>query len=335
MTWVLVRKLLRDVRVALAVVGLLLGAFQGLWIRITARVLGDISPFLVSVAENAGKTIKDIEDQVFNGPGQMARALIGGEGINLQNAMDMASIGYVHPLVQTIFCIWAIGRASGAIAGEIDRGTMELLLAQPLARYRLVLAHLLVDGITIPILCLCLWTGTCAGTWIVGEIKPEKPDIKPPQNPILRLFLPKPPPETEESRQREKERLAIHPLGFLPALPVVAGLIFAVGGYTMWLSSAGRFRYRVMGYAVVITLVQFLINVLGQMWDVISPLRPLTIFYYYQPQPAILGRGYWITIHEWGLTTPIPMLAVLYGVGAIGYAMALWTFTRRDLPAPL
>ena len=48
--------------------------------------------------------------------------------------MDMLSIGYVHPLVQIIFCIWAVGRASGAVAGELDRGTMELLLAQPLSR---------------------------------------------------------------------------------------------------------------------------------------------------------------------------------------------------------
>ena len=332
MTWVLVRKLLRDVRVPLAVVCVLLGAFQTLWIRITRRVLGDISPFLVAVAENAGKTIQDVEDQVFKGPGQMARALIGGEGIILQNAMDMASIGYVHPLVQTIFCIWAIGRASGAIAGEIDRGTMELLLAQPLARYRLVVAHLLVDAITIPILCLSLWSGTCLGTWIVGEIKPEKPDLKPPDNlpTIVKLFMPKPPPETEETRRREKERLTIHPMGFLPALPMVAGLLFAVSGYTMWLSSAGRFRWRVMGWAVLITLVQFLVNVLGQMWDVIAPLRPLTIFYYYQPQSAVIGHDYWITLRQqW------PLLAVLYGVGVIGYAMALWTFTRRDLPAPL
>ena len=267
----------------------------------------------------------------------MVRAMIGGEGVNLERAMDMLSIGYVHPLMQTIFCIWAIGRASGAIAGEIDRGTMELLLAQPLARYRLVVAHLLVDAITIPALCLCLWTGTCLGTWIVGEITPEKVEIKPPEDLpwVVKVFLKKPPPETEESRQREKERLAIHPAQFLPALPVAAGLIFAVGGYTMWLSAAGRFRWRVMGWSVLITLLQFLINVLGQMWDVIAPLRPLTIFYYYQPQPAILGHGYWITLKEWGLTTPIPSLAVLYGVGAIGYAMALWTFTRRDLPAPL
>lgn len=343
MTWVLVRKLLRDIRLFLAAVALLLGAFEALWIRITARILGDISPFLVSVAENAGKSIKDIEAQVFKGdPGQMVQAIIGGEGINLQRAMDMASVGYVHPLVQTIFCIWAVGRASGAIAGEIDRGTMELLLAQPIARFRLVLAHLIVDGITIPLLCLSLWTGTCLGTALVGEIVPEKVDIQPPKDlPLIaKIFWPKPPPETEQTRQAERERLAIHPTQFLAALPVIAGLLFAISGYTMWLSSAGRFRWRVMGYAVLITLVQFLVNVLGQMWSAIAWLRPLTIFYYYQPQPAITNDPrhpywYWIKLDVWGLSTQVPMLGVLFGVGALGYLLALWTFTRRDLPAPL
>jgi ABC-2 type transport system permease protein len=70
---------------------------------------------------------------------------MGGESIQLDQVMDMLTIGYVHPLTQTILCIWAIGRASGAIAGEIDRGTMELLLAQPVPRSRVVLAHLAVD----------------------------------------------------------------------------------------------------------------------------------------------------------------------------------------------
>jgi len=43
-------------------------------------------------------------------------------------------------------------------------------------------------------------------------------------------------------------------LDFGPALPVVGGLIFAVSGYTMWLSAAGRFRWRVLGIAVLVTL---------------------------------------------------------------------------------
>src|SRR5262249_34363183 len=76
------------------------------------------------------------------------------------------------------FCVWAVGRAAGAIAGEIDRGTMELLLAQPLARARLVLAHLLLDAVTIPVLCLSLWAGNWVGAWLITPIRVQEPELK-------------------------------------------------------------------------------------------------------------------------------------------------------------
>src|SRR5262249_15215000 len=98
------------------------------------------------------------------------RTFMGGETIHIENAMDILSIGYVHPLVQTILCIWAIGRGSGAIAGEIDRGTMELLLAQPIRRYKVILAHLSVELIAIPLFCLSLWGGTWLGVQLIGPI---------------------------------------------------------------------------------------------------------------------------------------------------------------------
>ena len=54
-------------------------------------------------------------------------------------------------------------------------------------------------------------------------------------------------PETPE---KTSKRLAVRPLDFGPALWSVGGLIFAVTGYTMWISSLGRFRWRVLGIAV-------------------------------------------------------------------------------------
>jgi ABC-2 type transport system permease protein len=91
----------------------------------------------------------------------------------------------------------------------------------------------------------------------------------------------------------------------------------------MWLSSMGRFRWRVMGTAVTVVLLMFLVNVLGQMWPPAEWLRPATVFYYYRPQQLIQGAVGW------------PPLAVLFGVGAAGYALALWVLIRRDIPAPL
>ncbi len=338
MTWILVRKLLRDIRWPLLVIGLLLLAFQLLWALITARVLSELAPFFIRMASFAGFTRMDIENEVFSGPGQLIKSILGADRIQLDHAMDMLSIGYIHPLVQIILCIWAIGRAAGAIVGEIDRGTMELLLAQPLARFRVVLAHLIVDVIVIPILCLSLLAGNFLGAWLITPIQvAERPDMKVPEA-LYRLeagpfkFEMKGsivvPPE-EEAYQRE--RLQVRPWQFAPAMAVVAGLLFALSGATMWLSAAGRSRLRVLGIAVLVTLLMFLLNVLGQMWYVIAPLRPLTLLYYYNPQAVILGQGWSVPVAG----VPVPSVLLLFGVGILGYAMAFWVFCRRDLPAPL
>src|SRR5262249_39508386 len=151
---------------------------QMLWAKITARILGELAPFFNSLAALAGLSSKDIQEEVFKGPGQLIRTIIGGETVNLDHAMDLLSIGFVHPLMQTRFCVWAVGRAAGAIAGELDRGTMELLLSQPLARSRLILAHLAVDCITIPLLCLSLWAGNWVGAWLTTPIEVQQPNFQ-------------------------------------------------------------------------------------------------------------------------------------------------------------
>lgn len=312
MTLTLVRKLLRDLRLSLFAVGLLLLLFQALWARITQRIVGEIAPYLGALSGGKGDFMKDTAKVIFAGPGKAIQSIIGGDTIQLDRAMDVLSIGYVHPLMQFVFCIWAVGRAAGAIAGEIDRGTMELLLAQPLPRRRVILAHLCVDLVVIPALCLCLWAGNWLGYWLVGPIHVEAPDL-----PDLPFKLPPPDPA----------RLHTDPLAFGPALVTVAALMFAVSGVTMWMSAAGRFRWRVLGAAVFVFLLQFLVNLLGQMWpEAFAWARPLTIFYYYEPQQIILGQD---------VAAAARGTAVLFGVGIVGYALALRTFTRRDVPAPL
>src|ERR1019366_162041 len=167
MTWILVRKLLRDVRLAWFCFAVLLFLFQLLWARITSR----ISTQILTALQNAGITLEFLQNLVLNRDemmGQLVQAVIGGENIALDKAGDMMTIAYVHPLVLTILCIWAIGRAANAIAGEIDRGTMELLLAQPIRRSQIIAAHLCVDAIVFPTICVAIWIGTYVGTWLMG-----------------------------------------------------------------------------------------------------------------------------------------------------------------------
>jgi ABC-2 type transport system permease protein len=227
---------------------------------------------------------------------------------------------------------------------------MELLLAQPLPRWRLILAHFCVDLLTIPVLCLSLWAGNGVGAYLIDPIQVETPTEKmqlPKRKYVLEIGLFKVRVEDPlggeagspaAHAERSRDRLRIRPAAFGPALVLVGGLIFAVSGATMALSACGRFRWRVLGLAVLGILLQFLVNVIGQMWETVAALRPLTIFYYYQPQQVILGQGWDVTLSEWNGGQPLchlPMPVVLYAVGLIGYTLALCTFSRRDLPAPL
>lgn len=297
MTWTLVRKLLRDVRVAWIVVAVLLFLFQILWARITSRVSTEI----LAALQGIGVTLEVFQGILFKRDemmGQMVQAIIGGDQIALDRPIDMMSISYVHPLVLTMLCVWALGRAANAIAGEIDRGTMELLLAQPIRRSQIIVAHLSVDAIVFPALCVMLWLGTYCGTWWMGlQALPNG---------------------------------RIDPLRFVPALPFVFGLLFSVSGVTMAISALGRSRARVWGWAITLFLSMFLINVLGQMWpETLGWLRPFTVFYHYRPQLMILKEGWHTNGDVWF------HLGVLVSVGLGGYLVALIGFCRRDMPAPL
>ena len=305
MTWVLVRKLLRDVRVAWTVVAVLLFLFQILWSRITMRVTTQILAAFEAAGVSPELIMRILLNQDPRGQsnemlGQMIQAIIGGERIALDRAQDMMSVSYVHPLVLSILCIWALGRAANAIAGEIDRGTMELLLAQPIRRSQLIVAHLIVDAIIAPSLCLAMWLGTYCGTWWMG--------LQTATNPMQR----------------------VDPFRFLPALLCVVMLLFAVSGLTIAISSMGRSRARVWGWAITLLLVMFLINVFGQIWpETLEWVRPFTIHYHYQPQALIQATNWGDEPDAWF------HLAILASIGLGGYGFAGIVFCRRDLPAPL
>ncbi len=289
-TWVLVWKLLRDLRTAWITMALFLFAFQILFAR--------VAPAILAGFQELGLPLDLMHRVLIQGPGNVLQALMGFGDVRIDRALDLQSIAYVHPLTQIALCVWAIGRAAGAIAGEIDRGTMELLLAQPLRRRQVIAAHLVVDWLTILGLAAALWLGTTIGAWLAGFIG------------------------AEGSRH-------VDPLAFLPAQLNVGLFLFALGGVTLAISAAGRSRNRVLGIAVFAALVQFLVNVLGQLWSPMEPLRPLTLFYYYQPQPMILHA-------EWYSDGAIWLrLVVLAAVGVAGYLAALAIFSRRDVPAPL
>ncbi len=64
-----------------------------------------------------------------------------------------------HPFFLILISIWSIGRGSAAVAAEIERGTMDLLLSRPISRIGYMLSQLLVAIGGMVVLSLALAAG--------------------------------------------------------------------------------------------------------------------------------------------------------------------------------
>jgi ABC-2 type transport system permease protein len=67
-------------------------------------------------------------------------------------------------LAPLFFIIFAIAKGSDATAGEEERGTLDLLLANPLKRWQVVMEKFLAHALALFILGLAFWLGMAAGT---------------------------------------------------------------------------------------------------------------------------------------------------------------------------
>jgi ABC-2 type transport system permease protein len=167
-----------------------------------------------------------------------------------------------------------------------------------------------------------MWAGSIAGTALfspltVGEEIYQELRVPPPATPKV---------------------MSVDATQIRPGLWNVAALLFAISGYSLWISARGRSRNRVIGLAILITLLQFIVNVLGQLWDGAAFLRPFTVFYYYQPQHIVLQHRWTVDpgqVWDHSRLVSLNVIAVLGMVGTVGYLLALREFRRRDIPAPL
>ncbi len=320
-TLILVRKLLRDARLALIAVCLVLFSFATLWVKISQVVTVEISPAFTAVAAFVGDRSL-FKDMIFSGPGKVSEAALGWGHINFENPNDFLAMGMLHPIMLSMCVLWGVGRSAAAVAGELDRGTMELLLSQPVPRHTLIVAHLLVDLIVLPLICLSFYAGTQFGLEIVGPFVPNYSALREAKMPI-------PIPD-------HPEPLAVNGLLEWRGLAHTFAFLLALSGMTIAFSAAGRSRWRVIGWMALIVVAMFVANTVGQLWEPARFTRPVTLFFYYQPQRAMLNDLWLVDLgSSWPGGPTVPAIVVLSGVGLLGYGFALWTFTRRDLPAPL
>jgi len=246
---------------------------------------------------------------------------------------------YDAPVIVLCIIIWCVARGSDVVSGELSRGTLEMVLAQPIRRTTVLWSHALVTLAGLAALVLLIWLGIAIGVQFttVRETVPQ-PTF---QIPIVDVELPltlEPPEKIEVPlRERVDWRYFAAPSFHLFAFG------FFMAGLSTLCSALDRYRWRTVGIVVGFYVIQVVLIGLGKATEKLDFLRSLTIISCYKPQKTaamIPEQGLYA---PWSIDTPIadgylPPLVyplILYGFGIAFYIVAAIAFSKRDLPAPL
>ena len=91
-----------------------------------------------------------------------------GENVDYTSAIGYLNSELFSFMVPLLLLIAAIGAGARATAGEEERGTLDLLLANPVSRRRVVLEKLAALIVEVTFLALVLWLALVAGVAVIG-----------------------------------------------------------------------------------------------------------------------------------------------------------------------
>lgn len=250
------------------------------------------------------------------------------------------ALTFDEPIIIVCVSLWAIARGSDCVSGEIGRGTMEMLLAQPVSRLQVLWSQAAVTVIGTALLAVAAWLGVYAGiqTTTVEEPAPMSRVTVP----WLGIELPN--PLAKQQMQRVPIRDRVEARWFVPAAFNLFSLGLFGAGLSTFLSACGRYRGRTIGVVVGFYLVEMTLKIVGRAADHLAWLRYCTFFTAYEPERFVsvairqpdVAWAIW-TNDPQGVWTlgPLGCNLVLIGLGLAAYVGATLVFRVRDLPAPL
>lgn len=175
----------------------------------------------------------------------------GGDIFSLSGAI---ALGAIHPISLILNSVFAVGYAAAAVAGERQRGTLEVVLARPLSR-RVVYVTLLVSALAfVGLALLATIAGAVAGASLAGL-----------------------------GDQIQASRL---PLFWLNGL-LLFGAIAAIG-----LAASVSFDRLTpaLGITVGVVVVMYFLEVLGSFWPDARGLQPYSLFHHFRPKEVLEGN---------------------------------------------
>lgn len=157
----LIRKTLRD--------------YALLWAATLVLLVGVLVLFMLAIHSGVLDQKKDFISLPFIR--RFMTVMIGTDPLDMMSPTALTAFGFTHPLVWALTILFAITVASGVLAGEMDRGTMDLLATLPLRRgviYSSLSAALLAMGLP---LCWGVWFGVWVGRFVAAHAVGVRVDV--------------------------------------------------------------------------------------------------------------------------------------------------------------
>ena len=183
------------------------------------------------------------------------KSILGGEALQLGNVSGLIAIGYQHPMVMTLYMLYAVGVPTALLAGEVQKGTMELILSRQATKTHVYICAGLITVTGMFALVMVMFTGTVAATSIYdfGQAIP-----------LYSFFK----------------------------IAIIGGtLASAVGGISL-LSAACFSRGTAVGLTVAYLAVNYFVSIIADWWPRMKWLSPATIFHYVHG-PEIFNGSEW------------------------------------------
>lgn len=197
------------------------------------------NPAVSSIAENYPEALREL--------------FSFGGGFDYSSPAGYLGIELFSFMVPLLLIIAAVATGAGGIAGEEDRGTMELLLANPLTRRRIVLEKAGAMVVEAALLGAVLWIALTAGAAIVG--------------------------------------MEVSAMRIAAAVTAAALLAAAFGAVALLAGAALGRRGAAIGVTAALAVAAYLVNSLAGLVDALERLRPLTPFFHYE-HPDPLRNGF-------------------------------------------